>query len=159
MFGFTLYAGEGNQWEFWTGSGRRGELWQRLVSDAPVERDRWTYVVASFTPGEKATVDDVEGVVRLYVNGGLVAEGTHHESLTDFEWPARIGAAEFVPRYLTSWLFKGRLRDIAVYGHPLAEARIAEHFAAGRAASNTTAASRGFVPRALLAVASGGVAR
>jgi hypothetical protein len=159
MFGFTLYAGEGNQWEFWTGSGRRGELWQRLVSDAPVERGRWTYVVASFTPGEQATVDDVEGVVRLYVNGDLVDQGTHRESLTDFEWPARIGAAEYVPRYLTSWLFKGHLRDIAVYGYPLAEGRIAEHFAAGRVASNRTAVSHGFRSHALLAVATGGVAR
>jgi hypothetical protein len=140
MFGFTLYAGEEDKWQFWTGSGRRGELWQRLVSDAPVERSQWTHVVASFTPGEVETPEDVEGVVRLYVDGQQVVEGVHQVSLTDFEWPARIGAAEFVPRYLTSWLFKGRLRDVALYNYSLEGARVARHFQAGRSAATRESA-------------------
>jgi hypothetical protein len=142
MFGFTLYAGEEDKWQFWTGSGRRGELWQRLVSDASVERGKWTHVVASFTPSVTdvpTDADDVGGVVRLYVNGQQVAEGVHFESLTDFEWPARIGAAEFVPRYLTSWLFKGRLRDVALYDYPLATPSVERHYRAGRSTGSESA--------------------
>ncbi len=156
MFGFTLYAGEGDTWEFWTGSGQRGELWQRLISDSPVRRDQWTHVVATFTPGDKQTADSIEGIVRLFVDGKQVVEGVHRESLTDFEWPARIGAAEFVPRYLTSWLFQGSLRDVAVYDYALADARVAEHFKAGSpSADERTAQQDGRQPLLIAAVTGG----
>jgi hypothetical protein len=48
-------------------------------------------------------------------------------SLEDFAWPARIGAAEFVPRSLTSWLFVGELRDVAIYDHVLPPERVQRH--------------------------------
>ena len=37
---------------------------------------------------------------------------------------ARIGAVDFVPNSLTAWLFRGSLRDIAVYDYALEPARI-----------------------------------
>ncbi|HEX6963034.1 MAG TPA: LamG-like jellyroll fold domain-containing protein [Lacipirellula sp.] len=132
MFGFTLYAGDKDNWEFWSGNGRKGDLWQILVSPAPVRRGEWAHVVATFTPTGRPSANEVEGTVRMYVDGRQVAEAVHPISLTEFEWPARIGAAEFVPRYLTSWLFKGELRDIALYDYPLEASEIEEHFDAGR---------------------------
>ena len=74
----------------------------------------------------------MRGVGRLYVNGAEVMQLEQEVSLTDFDWPARIGAAEFVPRYLTSWLFKGYLSDIALYGYPLEPERIKEHYEVGQ---------------------------
>jgi hypothetical protein len=156
MFGFTLYAGEDDTWEFWTGSGRKGQLWQRLVSETPVDRTRWVYVAATFMPDGPPTVDDVEGTVRLYVNGQLAASATHYESLVDFEWPARIGAAEFVPRYLTSWLFHGRLRDVAVYDYPLEPERIDAHFQAGHTAAGDVTTTVRPPGQALIASVTGG---
>jgi hypothetical protein len=132
MFGFTLYAGDKDFWEFWSGNGRKGDLWQILVSPAPVRRGEWTHVAATFTPTGRPRANEVEGKVRIYVDGRPVAEGVHNLSLTDFEWPARIGAAEYVPRYLTSWLFKGELRDVALYDYPLEAGEVEEHFNAGR---------------------------
>ena len=53
--------------------------------------------------------ESIKGTVRIYADGKLVAEDVHEMSLLDFEWPARIGAAEFVPNSLTAWLFRGHL--------------------------------------------------
>lgn len=135
MYGFTLYAGDQDNWEFWSGNGRKGQVWQELVSPATVRRGKWAHVVASFVPSGRPNADEVEGTVHLYVDGQHVAEGVHHISLTEFEWPARIGAAEFVPRYLTSWLFQGELRDIALYDYPLEAVEIKEHYDIGKSAS------------------------
>jgi len=135
--GFTLYAGKNDRWQLWTGSGRYGELWRELHSDAELVRHQWTHVVASFEPEETRDVKPAEfakGIVRIYVNGKLAAQDVREMSLMDFEWPARIGAAEFVPNSLTAWLFRGNLRDIAVYNYPLEPARIEAHYEAGKKA-------------------------
>ncbi|RIK72661.1 MAG: hypothetical protein DCC67_18955 [Planctomycetota bacterium] len=155
MFGFTLYAGDQDYWEFWSGNGRKGDLWQKLISPAKVDRTQWTHVVATFTPTHRPAVDEVEGTVRLYVNGRQAAEGVHCLSLTDFEWPARIGAAEFVPRYLTSWLFKGHLRDIAVYDYPLEQEEIRLHYEAGRSDDDRRTSARPWLRAPLLASTAG----
>ncbi|MBX3434485.1 MAG: LamG domain-containing protein [Pirellulales bacterium] len=133
-FGFTLYAGETDCWEFWTGSGVKGEVWQRLVSGVPIDRTRWNHVVATFTPIEVRADDQVVlGRARLLLNGQVIAEADHLLSLEDFEWPARIGAAEFVPRYLTSWMFQGQLSDVALYNRPLEPELVKRHYEAGEA--------------------------
>jgi Concanavalin A-like lectin/glucanases superfamily len=135
--GFTLYAGDNDRWQFWTGNGRYGELWDELHTDAVVVRNRWTHVVASFEPEEPTNgmpAESLKGIVRIYVDGQQVAQDVHEMSLMDFEWPARIGAAEFVPNSLTAWLFRGSLRDIAVYDYPLEPARIQAHYDAGKEA-------------------------
>jgi Concanavalin A-like lectin/glucanases superfamily len=136
--GFTLYAGKNDRWQFWTGSGHYGQFWQELHSDVELERHRWTHVVGTFDPeelGDGMPADTIQGTVRLYADGVLVGETKHEMSLLNFEWPARIGAAEFVPNSLTSWLFRGHLRDIALYDYPLEPARIRAHFEAGKSAS------------------------
>ena len=136
--GFTLYAGQNDRWQLWTGSGRYGVLWRELHSDVELVRNQWTHVVASFEPEAPAdgipTAETVTGIVRIYADGELVAKDVHEMSLMDFEWPARIGAAEFVPNSLTAWLFRGNLRDIAVYNYPLEASRIRAHYAAGKTA-------------------------
>ncbi len=124
-FGFTLYAGDDDRWEFWSGSGEYGKNWQELISPQKLSRDEWTHVAATFTPTRVKTSQHVDGVVRLYVNGQEVA-------LMDFEWPARIGAAEFVPRSLTSWLFNGELRDVALYNYVMTAEQLGEHHKVGR---------------------------
>ncbi|MCC6492275.1 MAG: LamG domain-containing protein [Pirellulales bacterium] len=151
MFGFTLYAGDQDNWEFWSGNGRKGELWQKLVTPTKIDRSLWTHVVATFTPTGRPQVDEIEGAVRLYVNGRQAVEGVHQISLTDFEWPARIGAAEYVPRYLTSWLFKGRLRDIAVYDYPLEADEVNTHYQAGQSDSEARTTALPLPTAALLA--------
>ena len=131
-FGMTLYAGDTNRWEFWTGLGKRGQFWNVMESPKEINRKDWSHVVAVFTPTEAAEPGFMRGVGRLYVNGEEVMQLEQEVSLTDFDWPARIGAAEFVPRYLTSWLFKGYLSDIALYGYPLEPERIKEHYEVGQ---------------------------
>jgi hypothetical protein len=137
--GFTLYAGDNDRWQFWTGNGRYGELWNELhATEVQIIRHRWTHVVGTFEPEEPANgrpTESVKGIVRIYVDGVQVAQDVHEMSLMDFEWPARIGAAEFVPNSLTAWLFRGHLRDIAVYDYPLEAARIRAHHEAGKKAT------------------------
>ena len=152
FYGFTLYAGDDDHWQLWTGSGVRGELWQKLITDIPVERTRWTHVIATFTPTGQEQAEFVPGEVRMYVNGQLAASGIHRASLVDFEWPARIGAAEFVPRYLTSWLFHGRLSDVALYNHPLDAATVGKHFEEGQQALPQTVSRRDACPTHLSAL-------
>lgn len=136
-FGYTLYAGSNDKWQVWTGSGEYGKNWDQLHSDAPVERNRWTHVAAAFEPdaNQQDATESLVGWVRVYVDGDQVAEARHTLSLEDFEWPARIGAAEFVPQSLTSWLFQGELRDVAIYDHVLEPNRIERHAEQGRSAT------------------------
>ncbi|TWT75575.1 hypothetical protein Pla123a_30850 [Posidoniimonas polymericola] len=134
-FGFTLYAGDDDKWQFWSGSGEYGAMWQMLSGNKTLERHRWTHVAASFRPEKTKEGEWVEGTVQLYVNGQPAASGTHRMSLLDFEWPARIGAAEFVPKSLTSWLFRGELRDVALYDYPLSDERIRTHQTQGEHAT------------------------
>ena len=155
-FGFTLYAGDTDRWEFWTGRGVYGEDWNVMESPDQIEKSAWTHVVGTFTPEGSKTPGFVFGVARLYVNGGQVLEANHEASLTDFEWPARIGAAEFVPRSLTSWLFTGRLSDVAVYDYPLKVARIKDHHEAGKPRTSLETSSLSWRGRMLLATVVGG---
>jgi Concanavalin A-like lectin/glucanases superfamily len=132
-FGYTLYAGDSNRWEFWTGPGRLGYFWSVIESPEEIDEALWTHVVGTYTPGNERDSERVRGVSCLYVDGKLSIENEQEASLTDFEWPARIGAAEFVPRYLTSWLYKGHLRDVAIYDYPLEPQRVAVHHRKGEA--------------------------
>ena len=53
--GFTLYAGDNDRWQFWTGNGDYGVLWNELhTNDVPIVRNQWTHVVASFDPKDSA---------------------------------------------------------------------------------------------------------
>lgn len=135
-FGYTLYAGSNDKWQVWTGSGEYGKNWDQLQTDSSVVRDRWTHISASFEPDQEQgdAFNAVDGWLKIYVDGAQVAEARHRLSLEDFEWPARIGAAEFVPKSLTSWLFKGELRDVAVYDHVLAPEQLRIHAELGRSA-------------------------
>lgn len=134
--GFTLYAGENDRWQFWTGNGRYGELWNELHTEVALVRHQWTHVVATFEPepADSMPGESVKGAVRIYVDGELAAHGVHEISVMDFAWPARIGAAEFVPNSLTAWLFRGSLQNVAVYDYPLESARIRSHYEAGKQA-------------------------
>jgi hypothetical protein len=140
-YGVTLYAGDTDRWEFWTGRGRHGDFWNVMESPETIDRSQWTHLAATFTPTSGGASGYQRGVARLYVNGKLSLEMDQETPLTDFDWPARIGAAEYVPRYLTSWLFKGYLADIAVYGYPLEAARVQEHYKAGQATAGNATSS------------------
>ena len=89
-FGFTLYAGEDDCWQFWTGNGRFGKTWNQLKSSTRVNRDHWTHVVATFLPTGKEGEGVVEGNVTIYINGKQIATGVHQMSLTNFEWPREL---------------------------------------------------------------------
>jgi len=152
-----LYAGDVDRWEFWTGTGKHA--WNVMESPQTIDRTAWTHVVGVFTPKENTSPGFLRGTARLYVNGKLALEAEHEVSLTDFDWPARIGAAEYVPRYLTSWLFKGYLSDIAVYGYPLEAKRIREHFKVGKPAVSVQTSSRSRIGDLLLASIKTGATR
>lgn len=136
-FGVTLYAGDDDRWQCWTGPGEYGKNWDQLHAPEPLQRNRWTHVAASFEPdaGQEGATRAITGMLRFYIDGQAVAEASHSLSLEDFEWPARIGAAEFVPKSLTSWLFRGELRDVAVYDHVLPAKRVRIHSEQGRSAT------------------------
>ena len=136
-FGVTLYAGDNDRWQCWTGPGEYGKNWDQLHAPTPIQRNRWTHVAASFEPDaeQEDATHAIVGTLRFYVDGKAVAEANHTLSLEDFEWPARIGAAEFVPKSLTSWLFRGELRDVAVYDHVLPAQRVRIHAEQGRSAT------------------------
>jgi ferric-dicitrate binding protein FerR (iron transport regulator) len=150
-FGVTLYAGDTDRWEFWTGRGKYGEYWNVMETPQTIDRTAWTHIVGVFTPKEITSPGYLRGVAQVFVNGEQVLEDEHEASMTDFDWPARIGAAEYVPRYLTSWLFKGRLSDIAVYGAPLAPESIKRHYKLGKPTVSVKTSSASPSPLTLLA--------
>ena len=110
--GYVLYAGNDNNWQFWTGNGS----WEVLDGPA-VTLNQWTHLVASYDGAS----------MRLYVNGALASsQGAGY--LQNAVRPLRVasgntdGAANF--------FLPGRVDEVAVYAGALSAARVSAHYAA-----------------------------
>ncbi len=126
--GFVLYFSQDGHWQFWTGSGRYGMSWRRVQADVRTPLDEWAHVVATFDDPEEVDGLVLRGMVSIFINGEKVASKPREIAIHEFAWPARIGASEDVPKAPTAWMFKGQIRDVAVYNYPLSAARIRSHY-------------------------------
>ena len=112
-YGYTLYAGNDNTWQFWVGNGTN---WVPLAGPA-IAVNQWAHLVGTY---DGATA-------RFYVNGVLVASAA-----TPFAPNAaqRLsiggGATETVSG---NYFFAGRLDEVAVYGNALSLAQVQAHYA------------------------------
>lgn len=71
-YGYNLYAGTNNRWQFWTArGGSAGNGWEIL--DGPPVSGAWTHVVATFQKGSGIGSGALRGIKKLYINGSLVA--------------------------------------------------------------------------------------
>ncbi len=126
--GFVLYFSQDGHWQFWTGSGRYGMSWRRVQADERTPLDEWTHVVATFDDPEEVGGLVLRGMVSIFINGKKIVSKQREIAIHEFAWPARIGASEDVPKAPTAWMFKGQIRDVAVYNYPLSLARIRSHY-------------------------------
>src|SRR5262249_19693161 len=117
--GYTIYAGPGNTWEFWTAvSG------SKLVGTTPIANNVWTHIVGTY-----------DGTTsRLYINGHLELSGARTYS-PNTSRPLRIGAG--APENATpNYYFPGRIDEVAVYASALSPTRVQAHYNAATTTSS-----------------------
>ena len=108
--GWVVYAGSGNQWEFWLNNGK-GML---ELAGGTVTLNQWAYVVGTF---DGATA-------KLYVNGVLVKSGTVRSYTPQSGYAEAIGQSEPGSNF---W-FPGVVDEPAVYGGALSATQIQNHY-------------------------------
>jgi len=123
LAGYMFYAGAGDTWEFWTGSGTG---WNALTTEATngaVVIGAWTHLVGTY--------DATNLTMSFYINGALVMQETNITlapvGTVGSPRPLRVGAGgtEGGGEY---W-FNGSVDEVAVYPSVLTEAQVAAHFA------------------------------
>jgi hypothetical protein len=124
--GYIFYASPANVWEFWTGTGGPAGTWHTMVG-SPVADGQWAHLVGTFDGTTK----------RFYVNGLLVASAAVVFAPNP-DRPLRIGAGA-TDLTTGNFYFPGDVDEVVVLPTALSAARIASHYAAGRARFNNTA--------------------
>jgi hypothetical protein len=120
--GYIFYAGAGNTWEFWTGSGTGWNALTTAATNGPVEIGAWTHLVGTY--------DATSLTTSFYINGALVMQGTNITvapvGTVGSPCPLRVGAGgtEGAGEY---W-FDGSVDEVAVYSSVLTGAQVASHF-------------------------------
>ena len=71
-FGYNLYAGTDDRWQFWTGSGKGSGSWSVLYGPG-VRMNAWVHVAATFEPTGRAPGNTLLGTKRLFIDGQEVA--------------------------------------------------------------------------------------
>ncbi len=75
-YGYNLYAGTNNRWQFWTGrGGTAGNGWD--VLSGPAVTGSWTHIVTTFQKSQDVGSGTWRGIKRLYINGALEATNSN----------------------------------------------------------------------------------
>ena len=110
--GYILYAGNDDNWQFWSGNG----AWE-VLDGPPVTLNQWTHLVATYDGAS----------MRLYVNGVLAASQAAGY-LPNVQRPLRIASGN--TDGAANYFLPGRVDEVAVYASALSAARVSAHFAA-----------------------------
>jgi hypothetical protein len=115
--GYVIYAGNENNWEFWTGN---GSTWNEMTSNKPVEVGEWVHLVGTY--------DADTGTKSFYVDGELAATLSGIDFDSNTVDPFHIGAGADLGN---SFFFLGGIDDVAVYNYVLSAGSIADHYRTG----------------------------
>ncbi len=117
--GYIIYAGDNDTWQFWTGTGAGGGVWQWINSGVSVGSG-WAFLTATY-----------DGTtMKFYVNGvqkGGNLNASAHKNTTE---PMRIGAGTTeatVPEYY----FNGKIDEVAIWNEALGSAEITALYNSG----------------------------
>lgn len=127
-YGYNLYAGTNNRWQFWTGTGgTAGNGWNILTG--PVVTGSWTHIVATFEKGSDAGSGTWRGTKRLYINGALVATDTnayYRPMNSGYAANLTIGAGG---QNGSSYRFNGAVDEVRVYSGVIDSSTVSALFA------------------------------
>ncbi|MCW8890911.1 MAG: LamG domain-containing protein, partial [Sedimenticola sp.] len=127
-YGYNLYAGTNNRWQFWTGTGgTAGNTWNILTG--PAVTSGWTHLVATFEKGSDAGSGTWRGVKRFYVNGALVATDAnayYRPMSSGYAANLTIGAGG---QNGSSYRFNGAVDEVRVYNGVLDNSAVSALFA------------------------------
>jgi hypothetical protein len=123
--GYIIYAGAGNTWEFWTGSGPGWNAITTTTNTGPVVIGAWTHLVGTY--------DAASLTMSFYINGVFVAERTNSTVVPvgsiGLPLPFRIGSGA-TEGYGNYW-FNGRVDEVAMYPTVLTPTQVAANYATG----------------------------
>ncbi|SHR25143.1 Levanase precursor [Mycobacteroides abscessus subsp. abscessus] len=121
--GYILGMGRHGKWSFQAGmNGEWKEVWAK--EDKPLEKDQWSYIVATFDQDEKK--------MKLFLNGDLVGEvdTPRNATITATENNLLIGKhnSAAVLSSFTANMFNGMIDDLKIYNKALSEEEIKSHY-------------------------------
>jgi hypothetical protein len=123
--GYIIYAGAGNTWEFWTGSGSGWNAITTTVTNGPVVIGAWTHLVGTY--------DAASLTMSFYINGVFVAQRTNSTVVPvgsiGLPLPFRIGSGA-TEGYGNYW-FNGLVDEVALYPTVLTPTQVAANYAIG----------------------------
>jgi hypothetical protein len=123
--GYIFYAGAGNTWEFWTGSGTGWNIMATPATTGGVVIGAWTHLVGTY--------DATSLTMSFYINGLLILQATNVTVMpvgTDgVPLPLRVGAG--ATEGAGDYWFDGSVDEVAVYPSVLTPAQVAANYAVG----------------------------
>ena len=143
--GFTLYVNPSNRWGLQSGSGIRGQSWERNELEGPTPvLGEWVHLVGVFQAMDAKAPNAPNGMMKLFINGRLVTEAARRFASNQRQ-PLRIGAGRTESSEAGSF-FVGRLAEIALYDRPLAATCIRSHWEFGKSQSTSATSPQKATP-------------
>ena len=112
-----IYAGNENNWEFWTGN---GTSWNEMTSNQAVEIGEWVHLVGTY--------DADTGTKNFYIDGVLAASISGLNFAANTVDPLHVGAGDDLG---SSFFFQGAIDEVAIYDYVLSSLDITEHYQTG----------------------------
>jgi hypothetical protein len=124
--GYIIYAGNNNDWQFWTRT--PGGSWANQ-GGLPVVEGEWTHLVGTHDGTNK----------NFYINGVLVSSLADTNYSPNLLRPLRLGAGnnEDDPAAGSIYPFAGDLDEVAIYNRVLTPAQVALHYGLGKYGTTT----------------------